>query len=97
MIQADCSEAEWSFFTSKWSNYKRFYKLAVREDVFTELRGCCLTYLQYKLFAAAWGTDQTMEEVELLIEIKRLAMPLGAGILSWVLAWRTIEEERKTC
>ena len=74
MIPADCSEAEWSFFTSKWTDYKSFYKLSAREDIFTELRGCCLTDLQYKLFTATLGTDQKMEEVELLKEIKRLAV-----------------------
>ena len=36
-IPDDCSEVQWSFFTSKFLDYKRFYQLTEREDIFTHL------------------------------------------------------------
>ena len=58
----------------KWEDYKGFYKLTSREEIYSHIRSCCGDALQYKLYAATGGTAKTMAEGELLKEIKRLAV-----------------------
>ena len=74
VIPEDCSEVQWSFFMDKWDDYKGFYKLSTREEIYSHLRSCCSDALQYKLYAATGGTAKTMLEEDLFREIKRLAV-----------------------
>ena len=74
MIPDECSESEWAFFQSKWVDYKRFYQLQLREDIYTHLRSCCTDALQYKLYTATGGSDKDMAEEAMMKEIKRLAV-----------------------
>ena len=73
-IPEDCSEVQWAFFIDKWEDYKGFYKLTNKEEIYSHMRSCCSDSLQYKLYAATGGTAKTMTEGELLKEIKRLAV-----------------------
>ena len=74
VIPEDCSEVQWAFFMDKWEDYKGFYKLSNREEIYSHMRSCCSDSLQYKLYAATGGTAKSMAEGELLKEIKRLAV-----------------------
>ena len=74
LIPEDCSEIQWAFFIDKWEDYKGFYKLSSREEIYSHIRSCCSDELQYKLYAATGGSAKTMVEEELLKEIKRLAV-----------------------
>ena len=74
LIPEDCSEIQWAFFIDKWEDYKGFYKLSSREEIYSHIRSCCSDSLQYKLYAATGGSAKTMAEGELLKEIKRLAV-----------------------
>ena len=73
-IPEDCSEIQWAFFVEKWEDYKRFYRLTTKEEIYSHMRSCCSDTLQYKLYAATGGTAKAMSEGELLKEIKRLAV-----------------------
>ena len=73
-IPEDCSEVQWAFFIDKWEDYRGFYKLTSREEIYSHIRSCCSDSLQYKLYAATGGSAKTMAEAELLKEIKRLAV-----------------------
>ena len=74
VIPEDCSEVQWAFFIDKWEDYRGFYGLTTREEIYSHIRSCCSDDLQYKLYAATGGTAKTMAEPELLKEIKRLAV-----------------------
>ena len=74
VIPEDCTEVQWAFFIDKWEDYKGFYKLTTKEEIYSHIRSCCGDDLQYKLYAATGGTAKTMAEPELLKEIKRLAV-----------------------
>ena len=74
VIPEDCTEVQWAFFIDKWEDYKGFYKLTAKEEIYSHIRSCCGDDLQYKLYAATGGTAKTMAEPELLKEIKRLAV-----------------------
>ena len=74
VIPEDCSEVQWSFFMDKWDDYKGFYKLSTKEEIYSHLRNCYSDALQYKLYAATGGTAKTMGEEDLFREIKRLAV-----------------------
>ena len=54
LIPEDCSEIQWAFFIDKWEDYKGFYKLSSREEIYSHIRSCCSDELQYKLYAY-WG------------------------------------------
>ena len=49
VIPEDCTEIQWAFFIDKWEDYKGFYKLTGREEIYSHLRSCCDDTLQYKL------------------------------------------------
>ena len=74
VIPEDCSEVQWSFFMDKWDDYKGFYKLSTKEEIYSHLRDCYIGALQFKLYEATGGSAKTMEEEDLLREIKRLAV-----------------------
>ena len=74
IIPDDCSDNQWSFFLDKWEDFKLFYKLSTKAEIYSHLRSCCSDGLQYKLYAATGGTAKSMNEVDLLKELKRLAV-----------------------
>ena len=45
-IPEDCSEVQWAFFMDKWEDYKRFYKLTAREEIYSHLHSCWSDALQ---------------------------------------------------
>ena len=74
VIPEDCSEGQWSCFTDRWDNYKGFYKLSTKEEIYSHLRDCDSDALQYKFYEATVGSAKTMGKEDLLREIKRLAV-----------------------
>ena len=74
VIPEDCSEEQWSCFMDRWGNYKWFYKLSTKEEIYSHLRVCYSDALRYKLYEATGGSAKTMGEEDLLREIKRLAV-----------------------
>ena len=68
-IPEDCSEVQ-------WEDYKGFYRLASKGEIYSHMRSCCSDSLQYKLYeangldgqeydreGAAWG-DQAASHSE---------------------------------
>ena len=37
-IPEDCSEVQWAFFIDKWEDYRGFYKLTSREEIYSHIR-----------------------------------------------------------
>ena len=36
-IPEDCSEVQWAFFIDKWEDYKGFYKLTNKEEIYSHM------------------------------------------------------------
>ena len=37
-IPEDCSEVQWAFFVEKWEDYKRFYRLTTKDEIYSHMR-----------------------------------------------------------
>ena len=74
-IDIDTSEGEWSVFEDQWSRFKRMAKLTDLEDIRDNLRQCCSTQLNKRLFdVKGAATLDAASEVDLLAWIKEIAV-----------------------
>ena len=91
-IPADCSEVQWAFFMEKWADFKRFYKLTDRQEIYSHLRECLSDGLQYKLYAVTGGTANQLTEEQLVEEIKRLAVNTAVHVKEFLEMRQDAEE-----
>ena len=74
-VDVDITEGEWAIFADEWDRYKRMAKLTAIDDIRDNLRQCCATQLNKRLFDLK-GREalNTASEEELLAWIKETAV-----------------------
>ena len=74
-IDIDTSEGEWSVFEDQWGRFKRMAKLTDLEDIRDNLRQCCSSQLNKRLFdVKGAATLDAASELDLLTWIKEIAV-----------------------
>ena len=74
-IDVDTTESEWAVFDDNWSRFKRMAKLVAVDEVRDNLRQCCATQLNKRLFdVKGVATLNAASEADLLVWIKEIAV-----------------------
>ena len=74
-VDIDTSEGEWSVFEDQWARFKRMAKLTDIEDIRDNLRQCCSTQLNKRLFdVKGAATLNAASEADLMAWIKEIAV-----------------------
>ena len=80
-LGSDISEEDWSYFKSRWKEYKKATNLK-GEDIISQLMECCTEQLRrdhHKTYLTAEQTDAAREDTR-LESLRRLLSPSGMSL-----------------
>ena len=71
-LSSETSDEDWSYFTSRWTQYKKATGLT-GEDIVTQLLECCNEQLR-RDHHRTFGTTETNDEKDVLAQLKQIAV-----------------------
>ena len=72
-LASDVSDEDWSYFQSRWTQYKKATGLQ-GEDVITQLLECCSEPLRRDHYRTFSGATETVTEDSILTQLKQIAV-----------------------
>ena len=72
-LASDVSDEDWSYFTSRWTQYKKATGLT-GEDIITQLLECCNEQLRRDHHRTFSGATESNDEKVVLAQLKQIAV-----------------------